>query len=340
MALKSLTNETEISTKALLEFFEPLRDFLNKEIKEMESDAMRRILAEYNDIAAIQCNKLNLADWAKTTDVNNEEKGKAYAKAVEEHAEFVRDQHKNHFQGLNPSDFHDEQIQRQLRIIKNIGTNALNATRLAELVETRGEMQNIYNNAEFCDYHEPNCTEKLTLEPGECMSIQLHEMISKSVRNSDSVYNIFTEIKDIMAKSTHFDRLKYTWLMWHNSTGPKMRSHYKKYVEISNEAARLNNFTDYGDMWRDSFEDPNFLTNVEDIWNKVQPLYDALHEYTRHKLINIYGDKMDESDPLIPAHLLGNMWAQSWGNLYDRIKPFNTTSDIDINHALQVYSWT
>lgn len=140
-----------------------------------------------------------------------------------------------------------------------------------------------------------------------------------------------------MAKSTDFERLKYTWLMWHNSTGPQMRSHYKKYVEISNEAARLNNFSDYGAMWRDSFEDPNFLTNVEDIWNKVQPLYDALHEYTRHKLINIYGDKMDKSDTLIPAHLLGNMWAQSWGNLYDRIKPFNTTSDIDITHALQVH---
>lgn len=145
-------------------------------------------------------------------------------------------------------------------------------------------------------------------------------------------------MKEIMAKSPDFDRLKYTWLMWHNSTGPQIRPHYQKYVEISNEAARMNNFSDYGDMWRADFEDPNFLANVEDLWHKVQPLYDALHEYTRHKLFNIYGDKMDKSDPLIPAHLLGNMWSQSWGNLYDRIKPFNTTSDIDINSALQVHS--
>lgn len=140
-----------------------------------------------------------------------------------------------------------------------------------------------------------------------------------------------------MATSYHFDRLKYTWLMWHNSVGPKVRSHYKKYVEISNEAARLNNFSDYGDMWRANFEDPNFLVNVENIWKMVQPLYDALHEYTRYKLIDIYGTKMNTSDPLIPAHLLGDMWAQKWGSLYDRIKPFKNSSDIDINNALQVH---
>lgn len=143
-----------------------------------------------------------------------------------------------------------------------------------------------------------------------------------------------------MANSTDYEHLKYIWLMWHNSTGPKMRSHFKKYVEISNEAARLNNFSDYGEMWRARYEDPDLVVNVENLWKKVQPLYDALHEYTRHKLNQIYGDKMNKADPLIPAHLLGNMWGQSWGNLYDRIKPFNTSSDIDITRALQVHPST
>lgn len=166
VALKSLTNESDVSAKALLEYFKPLRDFLNEEIKRFKSDAMRPILAEYNKNAAIQCNKLKLADWAKTTDVNNVEKSRAYAKAVEEHAKFVKEQHKQHFQGLDPSDFSDEQIQRQIKIITNIGKFALNESRLAELTATKEQMEKIYNNAEFCDYREPNCTEKLTLEPG------------------------------------------------------------------------------------------------------------------------------------------------------------------------------
>lgn len=298
-----------MSAKALLEYFKPLHVFLIDEIKRLKDKTLRPILSEYNNLAALQCNKLQLAEWAKITDVNNEDKSKAYTKAINEHAKFVKDQYSQHFSGLKSSDFSDEQIQRQIKILTNIGVNALNESRLAELTETKVKLEKIYNNAEFCDFYEPNCTNKLTLEP---------------------------EMKEIMANSVDFDRLKYIWLMWHNSTGPHMRSHYKKYIDISNEAAKLNNFTDYGDMWRSSYEDPNFMDNLEKLWHKVQPLYDALHEYTRHKLIQIYGSQMDESDPLIPAHLLGNMWAQSWVNLYDRIKPFNTSSEININIALHV----
>lgn len=140
-----------------------------------------------------------------------------------------------------------------------------------------------------------------------------------------------------MATSKSFDQLKYTWAMWHNSTGPLMRPFYKKYIEISNEAAKLNEFNDYGDMWRSKYEDPNFIENVKELWHQIEPLYDALHEYTRNKLIEIYGDKINKSDPLIPAHLLGNMWGQTWINLYERIKPYNESSDIDITKSLQVH---
>lgn len=143
------------------------------------------------------------------------------------------------------------------------------------------------------------------------------------------------EITDIMSTSTNFTELKYMWTMWHNSTGPLIRPLYKKYIEISNEAAKLNDFKDNGEMWRSAYEDPDFLMHIKELWNEIKPLYDSLHEYTRNKLIEIYGDEMDKSDPLIPAHLLGNMWGQSWINLYDRIKPFNGT-DMDITMALRV----
>lgn len=138
-----------------------------------------------------------------------------------------------------------------------------------------------------------------------------------------------------MSSSSNFTELKYTWTMWHNSTGPLIRPLYKKYVNISNEAARLNGFKDNGEMWRSTYEDPDFLQNIKEMWIDIEPLYDALHEYTRNKLLEIYGDEMDKSDPLIPAHLLGNMWGQSWTGLYDRIKPFNGT-DMDITMALKV----
>lgn len=139
-----------------------------------------------------------------------------------------------------------------------------------------------------------------------------------------------------MATSTNFDELSYTWAMWHNSSGAPMRPLFKKYVEISNEAATLNGFADYGEMWRFKYEDDRFMENVNELWHQIEPLYNALHEYTRHKLLEIYGDRMNRSDPLIPAHLLGNMWGQSWVNLYERIKPFKDASDIDITRSLKV----
>lgn len=41
------------------------------------------------------------------------------------------------------------------------------------------------------------------------------------------------------------------------------------------------------------------------------------------------GDKIDRNDENLPAHLLGNMWAQSWTNLYADTKPFNNATKLD-----------
>lgn len=141
---------------------------------------------------------------------------------------------------------------------------------------------------------------------------------------------------DIMEVSNDFNRLKYIWEQWHNSTGALMRNDFKKYVELSNEAAKLNSFSDYGDMWRFEYEDPNFIETMKKLWKQIEPLYDELHKYTRRQLIEMYPKKINKSDPLIPAHLLGNMWAQTWVNLYDRIKPFKLADDVDVTKSLKV----
>lgn len=91
---------------------------------------------------------------------------------------------------------------------------------------------------------------------------------------------------------------------------------------------------DNGEMWRESYEDDNFVENVDKMWAQVEPLYNELHFYVKRKLQNIYNE-MDKDDNLIPAHVLGNMWAQSWVNLYERIKPFPDGSLIDITEKLK-----
>lgn len=71
------------------------------------------------------------------------------------------------------------------------------------------------------------------------------------------------------------------------------------------------------------------------MWLQVEPLYNELHTYVKRKLQAIYDKEMDKNSDLIPAHLLGNMWAQSWVNLYERIKPFKDGSLIDITKTLK-----
>lgn len=100
------------------------------------------------------------------------------------------------------------------------------------------------------------------------------------------------EITEVMATSNSYDELEYTWQMWHNSTGPLMKPYYKTYIEMSNKAAKLNGFNDAGEMWRSKYEDPNFIENMKKLWHTVEPLYKELHEYTRNKLIKIYGKAM------------------------------------------------
>jgi peptidyl-dipeptidase A len=88
-------------------------------------------------------------------------------------------------------------------------------------------------------------------------------------------------------------------------------------------------------MWRESYEDEKFIENVDKMWSQVEPLYNELHTYVKRKLEKLYGDKMDKKSDLIPAHLLGNMWAQSWVNLYDRTKPYDDGSLIDVTDKLK-----
>lgn len=315
-ALRAITGESAVSPSAMLEYFRPLQDYLKTAIQKLKDDeAMRQTLARHNVVASTECTKLVDAEWGVNTDIKNVTKHKLYELALNANAKFNQEQYRLHFQGQIPESYVDEKIQRQLMHLTKLGLSALNESRLTERTHAISNMETIYNTAVFCRYNKPNCssTEMIPLDP---------------------------EITEIMATSKNYDELKYTWEQWHNKSGALMRKDYKKYVETSNEAAKLNNFTDYGDMWRSEYEDKDFIANMKKLWKRVEPLYDELHKYTRSQLLKEYGDKMNASDPLIPAHLLGNMWAQTWHDLYDRIKPYKNVVDIDVTDALRKNNFT
>jgi peptidyl-dipeptidase A len=93
-------------------------------------------------------------------------------------------------------------------------------------------------------------------------------------------------------------------------------------------------FDNVGTMWR-SGTTARICSGVNRSWEQLRPLYEALHCHVRAKLGEFYGTDLVPQAGLIPAHLLGNMWAQSWENIYDLVGPENAGAGYDLSAILQ-----
>jgi peptidyl-dipeptidase A len=144
-----------------------------------------------------------------------------------------------------------------------------------------------------------------------------------------------TALSRILAQSRDPEELRDVWAGWHR-IAPPMRDRYARFVELSNEGARGLGFRDAGAMWRSNYDMPpdDFAREVDRLWEQVKPLYLALHTYVRTKLGEKYGTQLVPQNGMIPAHLLGNMWAQEWGNIYDVVAPAAANSGYDVTELL------
>ncbi len=127
------------------------------------------------------------------------------------------------------------------------------------------------------------------------------------------------DITRIMAMSRNETELRNVWEGWH-TISPPIKNDYARFVELSNKGAMELGFADTGAMWRAKYDMPpdDFTKELDRLWDQVRPLYLQLHGYVRLKLHEKYGDVVPGSGPL-PAHLLGNIWAQDWSNVYDLV---------------------
>jgi peptidyl-dipeptidase A len=121
-------------------------------------------------------------------------------------------------------------------------------------------------------------------------------------------------------------KLKEMWVSWHDNVGAPMRGDYARSVAIANEGAVELGYKDTGALWRSGYDmDPaQFAALTDTLWKQVEPLYKSLHTYVRWKLNEKYGDAVQSKTGPIRADLLGNMWAQEWGNIYDVVAPAGT----------------
>ncbi|HEX8242183.1 MAG TPA: M2 family metallopeptidase [Longimicrobium sp.] len=165
-----------------------------------------------------------------------------------------------------------------------------NPDEAAELSRLRASMEGDYGRGTYCK------------APGQCLDINALSRILATSRNP-------AELLD-------------AWQGWHR-VGAPMRQRYARFVELSNKGARELGYTDAGAMWRGRYDMPadSFSAEVDRLWEQVKPLYQSLHAYVRARLVEQYGAQVVPPNGMIPAHLLGNMWAQEWGNVYPIVAP-------------------
>ncbi|PRO72092.1 peptidyl-dipeptidase [Alteromonas alba] len=139
-----------------------------------------------------------------------------------------------------------------------------------------------------------------------------------------------------MATSRDADLLLEYWQGWREVSVP-MKDLYAEQVVIANEGAAELGFANVSELWRSKYDMPadDFPVELDRLWGQVKPLYDALHCHVRAELGGYYGEDIVPQDKPIPAHLLGNMWAQSWGNIYDLVKPDEPMEVPDVTGALR-----
>jgi peptidyl-dipeptidase A len=143
------------------------------------------------------------------------------------------------------------------------------------------------------------------------------------------------ELEDVLRSNRDYDEQLDAWQGWHTISKP-MRADYEKFVALANEGARDLGFADAGEIWRAGYDMPpaEIAAETDRLWGQVKPLYEQLHCYARTRLEAEYPGK-GSVDGLLPAHLMGNMWQQDWGNLWDILEPYQNVGKLNVTETLE-----
>jgi peptidyl-dipeptidase A len=210
------------------------------------------------------------------------------------------------------------ELRRQIMLLQvNAPAAPKDPKLLAEQSQLAAQLTGMYGKGKFC----PGTPQGEQPAPGtKCLGIDA--------------------ISGIMEKSRDPEELTRLWVGWH-AIGAPMKDKYARFVELQNIGAKELGYNDTGELWRAGYDmtPAEFSAELERAWTQLEPLYRELHTYVRARLIAKYGKAADRPDGMIPAQLLGNMWAQEWGNIYDIVAPTDPAlsqfKPLDLESALK-----
>ncbi|WP_394201805.1 M2 family metallopeptidase [Shewanella waksmanii] len=204
----------------------------------------------------------------------------------------------------------DATNQRKLNILRSslVLPAPLDPAKNAELANISSQLNGLYGKGKYC------------FDDGRCLTQP--------------------ELSAIMGESSDPDLLLEAWQGWREIAKP-MRPLFEREIELANEGARDLGFKNLSELWRSQYDmqPDEFSAELDRLWGQVQPLYESLHCYVRGRLNEKYGDEVVAKQGPIPAHLLGNMWAQQWANVYDSVAPENADPGYDVTELLAQHGY-
>jgi peptidyl-dipeptidase A len=278
-------------------------------------DPARRFVAEVNEEYRRLNVKFSTAEWVKNTYLIDDSERLAAAaneellgwkgQAVKKAARFAKAR----------TDEDTRRMLKLLRVSASLAAPSDPKLRL-ELTTLVARMEGIYGKAKAC----PPAGAGNVQGAGTCKDIE--------------------ELSVLFQKSRNEAELREGWLGWHRASRDS-RALYARFVELANQGAREVGFADAGQMWRSAYDMPPeaFTQETERLWGQVKPLYEQLHCYVRAQLGKTYGKDKVPAAGYLPAHLLGNMWAQEWANVYPLVEPYQGQPSLDVSAALVAQKW-
>ena len=196
-----------------------------------------------------------------------------------------------------------EENRRKLNLIKSsfVMPSPLNEELAGEISSISAELDAMYGTGEHC------------FADNDCYDLEAFEAIIDNSRDPNELLK--------------------AWEGWRN-IGKPMKDMYIRMVEIGNQGANDLGYEGLSDLWFSQYDMPadDFLDETDRVWDELKPLYDALHCHVREELSNHYGEEVVSKTGNLPAHVLGNMWGQSWSNIYDLVYKYeNNKADSEIN---------
>ena len=247
------------------------------------------------------------ASWTYATDITDEHAGLS-AQATEAVMAYLSKAVKDsvQFDGVEGL---DADTARQLKLLR-LSTSLPapdDAAKREELATLWTDLEGMYGKGEYCPTEDT------------CQDLGDLEKIISTAGSPDANY----------------DTLLDAWTGW-RTISPPMREKYERFAALGNEGAGELGFGNLGELWRSGYDmtPAEFETEIDRLWEQVKPLYDELHCHVRAELAEKYGEDKVPLDGPIPAHLLGNMWAQSWDNLYPMLEPHPGQQSLDITASL------